>query len=67
MVRFGMRERERAGEVDKAPIELARTAYRRHGVRAKIKQSINRGLRPNAIEEKSDHLLDVKGRSGESL
>ena len=48
-----IREKELAGEFDKAFIELARSVYRLNDVRAKTKQSINLILQSELVEEKS--------------
>ena len=48
-----IREKELAGEFDKAFIELARSVYRLNDLRAKIKHSINSILRSELVEEKS--------------
>ena len=52
-VEDSIREKELAGEFDKAFIELARSVYRLNDLRAKIKHSINSILRSELVEEKS--------------
>ena len=52
-VEDSIREKELAGEFDKAFIELARSVYRLNDVRAKTKQSINLILQSELVEEKS--------------
>ena len=60
-----IREKELAGEFDKAFIELARSVYRLNDVRAKTKQSINLILQSELVEEKSYKDFQVQGNYGE--
>ena len=60
-----IREKELAGEFDKAFIELARSVYRLNDVRAKTKQSINLILQSELVEEKSYKDFQVQGNCGE--
>lgn len=59
-VEDSIREKELAGEFDKAFIELARSVYRLNDVRAKTKQSINLILQSELVEEKSYKEFQVK-------
>ena len=64
-VEDSIREKELAGEFDKAFIELARSVYRLNDVRAKTKQSINLILQSELVEEKSYKDFQVQGNYGE--
>jgi hypothetical protein len=63
-VEDSIREKELAGEFDKAFIELARSVYRLNDVRAKTKQSINLILQSELVEEKSYKDFQVQGNLG---
>ncbi len=63
-VEDNIREKELAGEFDKAFIELARSVYRLNDVRAKTKQSINLILQSELVEEKSYKDFQVQGNLG---
>ena len=60
-----IREKELAGEFDKAFIELARSVYRLNDVRAKTKQSINLILQSELVEEKSYKDFQLQGNDME--
>ena len=60
-VEDSIREKELAGEFDKAFIELARSVYRLNDVRAKTKQSINLILQSELVEEKSYKDFQLQG------
>ena len=64
-VEDSIREKELAGEFDKAFIELARSVYRLNDVRAKTKQSINLILQSELVEEKSYKDFQLQGNYGE--
>ena len=64
-VEDSIREKELAGEFDKAFIELARSVYRLNDVRAKTKQSINLILQSELVEEKSYKDFQVQVNYGE--
>ena len=64
-VEDSIREKELAGEFDKAFIELARSVYRLNDLRAKIKQSINSILRSELVEEKSYKDFQLQGNDME--
>ena len=60
-----IREKELAGEFDKAFIELARSVYRLNDVRAKIKQSMNLILQSELVEEKNYKDFQLQGNDME--
>ena len=64
-VEDSIREKELAGEFDKAFIELARSVYRLNDVRAKTKQSINLILQSELVEEKSYKDFQLQGNDME--
>jgi len=64
-VEDSIREKELAGEFDKAFIELARSVYRLNDVRAKTKQSINLILQSELVEEKSYKDFQLQGNCGD--
>jgi len=53
LVEDNIREKEASREFDQQFIEYARSVYKLNDVRAKLKQSINRELQSELIEEKS--------------